>query len=133
MASNGDILVVTVVSTASIYSISGATTDEPAVSLIHTFDNMNYATGITATQPGIFAFIGGNQSEVGIGADGTFGIWEADLRLREPVVKELVHILESGYLRGTEALPGKPTTLLVPDGALCLVWKVVRPLAGTRS
>ena len=125
VASNGDVLVTTMVPSASIFSIRGAASPEkPTVRLLHTFSEINYVSGIIETQPGVFAFIGGNQSTVGVGANGTFGIWEIDIRASEPVIREIVHIPESGYLLGVDALPGKPTTILVSDGANCLVWKV---------
>jgi hypothetical protein len=128
--SNGDILVTTVWPNASIYSVSGATTNTPTVSLVHTFDDINAVTGIIETQPDVIAFLGGNQSSLGIGINGTFGVWELDLRPAygsnpsKPIIKELVLIPNGGLLAGVVAVPDSPTTLLVSDSTLGLVWRV---------
>jgi hypothetical protein len=110
--------------------VSGTTTDTPKVSLIHTFDNINAVTGIIETQPDVLAFIGGNQSHLGIGINGTFGVWELDLRPNhgckdgKPVIQELVRIPDGGLLAGMDAVPNAPTTLLVSDSTIGVVWRV---------
>ena len=128
--SNGDILVTSVWPNASIFSVTGATTSKPNVSLVHEFNNINAVTAIIETQPNVFAFIGGNQTYLGIGVNGTFGIWELDLRPtlksnpEKPSIKELVRIPDGGLLAAVDALPNSSTTLLVSDSTMGVVWKV---------
>ncbi|KAE8389866.1 hypothetical protein BDV23DRAFT_194032 [Aspergillus alliaceus] len=126
---NGDIYVTTVWPNASIYCISGANTDMPTASLIHTFDEINAATSIVETEPDVLAFVGGKQSSLGMGIPGTFSVWELDLRPQAkgagaPIIQELVRIPEGGLLAGIEALPGSRTTVLVSDSTMGLVWRV---------
>lgn len=107
--SNGDTLVTTVWPNASIYSVSGATTNIPTVSLVHAFDNINAVIGIIEIQPDVLAFIEGNQTSLGIGVNGTFGIWQLDLRPTygskpvKPIIKELLRITEGGLLAGLDS------------------------------
>lgn len=124
VASNGDIYMTTVFPDASIYSVSGATTTTTTVSLVHKFDEMNAATGIIETQPGVFTFLAGRQSSLGVGIHGTFGVFELDTRYGKPIITELVHIPDGGLIVGVIPIPGVPNTLLVSDSTLGKVWRV---------
>jgi hypothetical protein len=127
---NGDIYVTTVWPNASIYSISAPNTDHPIVSLIHTFDEINATTAIVETRPNVLAFLGGNQSSLGVGINGTFGVWELDLRPTldgkggKPSIQELVRIPNGGLLAGLRPLPDIPSTVLVSDSTAGVVWRV---------
>ncbi|RDW59229.1 hypothetical protein BP5796_12153 [Coleophoma crateriformis] len=128
--SNGDLIVTTVWPNASIYAVCGATTNTPTISLIHAFDEINAVTAILETQPDVFHFIGGNQSTLGFGIHGTYGVWELDLRPAngtnyiEPTIQELVRITDGGFLVALEIVPDTPTTLLVSDSTIGVVWRV---------
>lgn len=124
IASNGDIYATTVYPDASIYSVSGATKTTPKVSHVHKFKDINAATGIIETQPGVFIFLAGKQSALGMGIRGTFGIWELDTRHGEPNVTELVHVPDGGLLVSVVPVPGASNTLLVSDSTLGKVWRV---------
>lgn len=124
VASNGDIYMTTVSPDASIYSVSGATTTLPTASLVHKFDNINAATGIIETRPGVFTFLAGRQSSLGAGIYGTFGVFELDTRHGKPIITELVHVPDGGLIVGVIPIPGVPNTLLVSDSTLGKVWRV---------
>jgi hypothetical protein len=124
VASNGDIYMTTVSPDASIYSVSGATTTTPTVSLVHKFDGINAATGIIETQPGVFTFLAGRQSSLGVAILGTFGVFELDSRHGKPIITELVPVPDSGLIIGVIPIPGVPDTLLVSDSTLGKVWRV---------
>ena len=124
VASNGDIYMTTVSPDASIYSVSGATTTSPTTSLVYRFDDMNAATGIIETRPGVFTFLAGRQSSVGVGILGTFGVYELDTRHGKPIVTELVHIPDGGLIVGVIPIPGVPDALLVSDSTLGKLWRV---------
>lgn len=137
VGSNGDILITTVWPDASIYRVSDITSTA-MISLVHTFDDQNAATGIVEMQDGVFAVLGGRQSRLGIGIKGTFSVFELDLRttkdtnineveLRAPdnaKVSEVVHIPEAGLIVGVDKTPASNTTLLVGDSTLGVVWRV---------
>ncbi len=124
VASNGDIYMTTVFPDASIYAVSGATTSTPATSLVHRFDDMNAATGMIERQPGVFTFLAGNQSSLGVGIHGTFGVFELDTRRGKPTITELVHVPNGGLIVGVIPIPGVPNALLVSDSTLGKVWRV---------
>ena len=124
VASNGDIYMTTVSPDASLYSISGATTTRPIASLVHRFDDMNAATGIIETQPGVFNFLAGRQSSLGVGIHGTFRVFELDTRYDKPIITELVHVPDSGLIVGVIPVPGVSNTLLVSDSTFGKVWRV---------
>ena len=124
VASNGDIYITTVSPDASIYSVSSATTTTPTASLVHKFDDINAATGIIETQPGVFTFLAGRQSSLGVGIHGTFGVFELDTRHGKPIITELVHVPDGGLIIGVIPIPGVPNTLLVSDSTLGKVWRV---------
>ncbi|KAF3484366.1 uncharacterized protein GIQ15_03690 [Arthroderma uncinatum] len=131
--SNGDILVTTAWPNGTIYYVAGPTTKSPKVSLVHTFDPeiVNVATSIIETQPDVYAFYAGKQVHLGIGINGTFGVWELDLRPTrrrynpgKAIVRELVHIPNGGLLSGLEPIPDRPSTLLVADSTVGVIWHV---------
>lgn len=127
---NGDIYVTTVWPNASIYSISAPNADHPVMTLIHTFDEINATTAIVETRPNVLAFLGGNQSSLGVGINGTFGVWELDLHPTldgkggKPSIQELVSIPDGGLLVGIRPLPDAPSTVLVSDSTAGVVWRV---------
>ncbi|KAK3299635.1 uncharacterized protein B0H64DRAFT_389184 [Chaetomium fimeti] len=139
---NGDMLLGTVFPNASIYYLTGASTDNPTVSTIHTFagipstDVINGVTGIVETEPDVFAFTGGIQQSLGLQRNGTWGVWQLDLRptrnnnnntnnnTSAPIIQELVHIPDSGLLSAVVALPKTPTVVLVADTSLGQVLRV---------
>ena len=127
---NGDVLVTTVFPRASIYAITDVRTQDPKVTLVHTFDQINAVTGIIEMKPDVFAFMGGMQSSLGVGIDGTFGIWELDLRpargsyTGDVSIQELVHLPLAGLIGSFDLLPGDPTVLLVADTFKGVVWRV---------
>ena len=138
---NGDMLLGTVFPNASIYYLTGAATNTPNVTTIHTFagipstDVINGVTGIVETSPNIFTFTGGIQQSLGLQVNGTWGIWQLNLtNPSAPVVEEIQHIPNSGLLSSIVALPKYPTTVLVTDTSLgqllrvdtvARTWKVV--------
>jgi len=66
---------------------------------------------------------------IGIGTPGTWGVWELDLRPSNgfqgtPIIKRLVLVTEGGLLSGMDILPDKPTTVLVADSTVGVVWIV---------
>ena len=124
VASNGDVYMTTVFPDASIYSVSGATTTTATASLVHKFDDLNAATGIIETQPGVFTFLAGKQSDLGVGIHGTFGVFELDTMHGKPIITELVHVPDGGLIVGVIPIPGMPNTLLVSDSTLGKVWRV---------
>ncbi|KAJ5944346.1 hypothetical protein N7516_004514 [Penicillium verrucosum] len=125
---NGDIYVTTVWPDASIYSVTGANTDAPTGSLVHTFDEINVVTSITEAEPGVLVFLGGNQSSIGVGVFGTFGVYEIDIRPQakggKASIRYAVPMPDAGLMTGIQALPLSPSTLLVSDSFLGLVYKV---------
>ncbi|EFQ96797.1 hypothetical protein MGYG_08722 [Nannizzia gypsea CBS 118893] len=131
--SNGDILVTTAWPNGTIYYVSGPTTKSPKVTEVYQFDSKiaNVATSIIETRPDVYAFYAGKQVHLGIGINGTFGVWELDLRPTrrrfnpgKAIVKELVHIPYGGLLSGLEVIPDKPSTLLVADSTVGVIWHV---------
>ena len=124
VASNGDIYMTTVFPDASIYSVAGATTSTATASLVHKFEDLNAATGIIETQPGIFTFLAGKQSNLGVGIHGTFGVFELDTTHGKPIITELVHVPDGGLIVSVIPIPGVPNTLLVSDSTLGKVWRV---------
>ncbi|KAI4124092.1 MAG: hypothetical protein LQ338_004998 [Usnochroma carphineum] len=124
VAYNGDVYMTSVFPDASIYSVSNATTSTPTTSLVHKFDDINAATGITETQPGVFNFIAGRQSSLGVGIHGTFGVFELDTRHGKPIITELVNVPDGGLIVGVIPVPGMPNTLLVSDSTLGNVRRV---------
>ncbi|RMZ78736.1 hypothetical protein DV737_g3766, partial [Chaetothyriales sp. CBS 132003] len=100
---------------------------------IHTFEEINTVTGIIETSPGVFAFIGGNQTRLGLGVVGTFGIWQLDLRptytcegadAQPPEIRLLVPMPKAGFLISLRALPDSPSVLLVTDTIYGAIWCV---------
>ena len=124
IASNGDIYMTTVFPDASIYCVSGATNTTATASLVHKFGDLNAATGIIETQPGIFTFLAGKQSDLGVGIHGTFGVFELDTTHGKPNITELVHVPDGGLIVGVIPLPDVPNTLLVSDSTLGKVWRI---------
>lgn len=124
VGSSGDIYMTTVFPDASIYAVSGATTSTPTASLVHKFDDINAATGIIETEPGVFTFLAGKQRALGVGILGTFGVFELDTRHGKPTITELVHVPDGGLLVGVIPIPGVPDTLLVSDSTLGKLWRV---------
>lgn len=115
---------------ASIYYVSNVTKPNLKVSLIHTFDEVNAATGIIETEPDVFAFLAGKQSHLGIGINGTFGVWELDLRPTRghtpgsPIIRELIHIDDAGLIISLIPVPNDPDSYLVSDSTMGVVWRV---------
>lgn len=124
IASNGDIYMTTVFPDASIYSVSGATNTTATTSLVHKFDDLNAATGIFEKEPGIFTFLAGKQSDLGVGIHGTFGVFELDTTHGKPIITELVHVPDGGLIVGVIPIPGIPNALLVSDSTLGKVWRI---------
>jgi hypothetical protein len=126
VGTNGDIYMTTVFPDASIYSITGATSKSPTASTVHKFRSLNAATGIIETQPGIYTFLAGNQSSLGVGIHGTFSVFELDTRDgdSEPLITELVPVPEAGLIVGVIPVPGVPNTLLVSDSTLGKIYRV---------
>lgn len=127
VGSSGDIYLTTVFPDASIYAVSGATTRTPTASLVHKFDDnddINAATGIIETEPGVFTFLAGKQRALGVGIHGTFGVFELDARRGKRSITELVHVPDGGLLVGVIPIPGVPDTFLVSDSILGKLWRV---------
>jgi hypothetical protein len=121
---NGEILLTTVEPNGSIQLVTNATSKSPKISLIHTFSDLNGVTGIVETQPGIINFLAGIQVVFGVGKVGTFGVWELDMRNSTPNFREIVRIPEAGLLAGMIQVPNEPTSVLIADSLLGLVWRV---------
>ncbi|KAL8790923.1 MAG: hypothetical protein Q9213_000348 [Squamulea squamosa] len=115
---DGDIYIVTNFPDGSTYSISGATTDSPNISHIHRAGDVNAATGITETQPGVFNILAGRQSDLGVGVHGSFSVFELDTRFGKPAITELVRLPDNGLVVGVIPIQGVPNTLLVSDSTL---------------
>ncbi|RMZ87285.1 hypothetical protein DV736_g5488, partial [Chaetothyriales sp. CBS 134916] len=133
VGSNGDIIVTTVFPNASLYVVSEISGATSTATHIHTFEGINTATGIIETSPGVFAFIGANQTHLGFGVVGTFGIWQLDLRptytseeadAQRSNIRLLVPMPEAGFLIGLRALPDSPSVLLVTDTIHGVIWRV---------
>ena len=124
IAYNGEIYMTTVFPDASIYCVSGATNTTATASLVHKFDDLNAATGIFESQPGIFTFLAGKQSDLGVGIHGTFGVFELDTTRGKPIITELVHVPDGGLIVGVIPVPDVPNTLLVSDSMLGKVWRI---------
>ncbi|EFE33206.1 uncharacterized protein ARB_07958 [Trichophyton benhamiae CBS 112371] len=131
--SNGDILLTTAWPNGTIYYVSGPTTKSPKVTQVYQFDPkvVNVTTSIIETRPDVYAFFAGQQVHLGIGINGTFGVWELDLRPTrrrlnpgKAIVKELVHIPNGGLLSGLDVVPDDSSTLLVADSTVGVVWHV---------
>ncbi|KAK3904370.1 hypothetical protein C8A05DRAFT_13766 [Staphylotrichum tortipilum] len=128
--SNGDMLMGTVFPNASIYYLTGATTPTPHVSVIHTFagipstDVINGVTGIVETEPNLFTFTGGIQQSLGLQVNGTWGVWQLDMRTNSTSLREIQHIPNSGLLSAIVALPQNPTVVLVADTSLGQILRV---------
>ena len=126
IGSSGDIYMTTVNPGATIYHVAGATSSTPVTSTIHKFDGgINATTGIIETRPGLYNFLAGGQSSLGVGILDTWGIFELDTRHSgEPKVTELVHIDNGGLIVSVIPVPGVPDTLLVSDSTLGKIWRV---------
>lgn len=139
IAANGDIFVTTVWPNASIYHLSDTTSAAGATaSLVHTFDDLNATTGIIELEDGVFAFLGGSQTQLGFGILGTFSVYKLDLRpsghskgdeleLRssgDERISKIVHIPEAGLIVGVEKTPASDTTILIADSTLGGVWRL---------
>lgn len=128
--SNGDVLTATASPDASVYYVSGATTEEPVVSLLHRFKGLNVTTVVMDYEPDVYIAIAGQQSTLGRGINGTFGMWQLDFRPTvrtkpgSPSITELVHFTEGGLCSGLDKLPNAPHILLVSDATFGGVWRV---------
>ena len=128
--SNGDILTSTASPDASVYYVSGVVTGEPVVSLLHRFEGLNVTTAMVEYEPDVYIVIAGQQSTIGRGINGTFGMWQLDFRPTvqtnpgSPNITELVHFTEGGLCSGFDRLPHAPHILLVSDTTIGGVWRV---------
>lgn len=121
---NGDILLTTVEPNGSIWLVTNVTSSSPKVSLIHTFPDLNGVTGLVETRPGIITLLAGNQVVFGVAVIGSWGVWELDMRNSTPSLREIVRIPEAGLLVGIVQVPNEPTSVLIADSLLGLVWRV---------
>lgn len=127
---NGDVLATTVWPGAAIHYVSGAASETPVASLAHQFEELNATTSIVETEPNVFVLLGGQQSSIGMGINGTFGVWELDLRPTlgpnpgKAAVREIVRFTKGGLSSGLDVLPGFPHIVLVADSTLGGVFRV---------
>jgi hypothetical protein len=130
--SNGDLLVTVLIPNAALYQISDPSSAKPTVSLIHNFTSVDGLLGISETKPDVFAVIGGNFTAPGVQVNGTFSAWEVDLSQgahnhdnKTPArVKLITAIKPAAFLNGLETLPRNPTTVLISDSTLGVVWRL---------
>lgn len=124
VGTNGDLLMTTVFPDASIYRISGATRQKSNASLVHRFDDITAATSIAERVPDVYNFLGGKQTDLGVGVPGSFGVWELDMRSGDTVVRQLVGIPDGGLLAGILPWPGHTCIVLVSDATLGKIYRV---------
>ncbi|KAB5577482.1 hypothetical protein GE09DRAFT_1260110 [Coniochaeta sp. 2T2.1] len=134
--SNGDLLVTALLPYAAIYQISDPTSDYASVSLIANFTTVNSLLGITETKPDVFVVVGGNFTSPGVQVNGTFSAWEVDLsqssshhhhhhNSKYDVSPRLITAFKpAAFLNGLESLPQNPTTVLISDSTLGIVWRL---------
>ncbi len=120
---NGDILV-TVYTDAAVYLVSNPSAPSPDVSLVHVFSHVTNILGIIETEPNIFAVTGANFSSKATPVNGTASVWELDLRSGTPAVREITAMPEAVFPNGIDATPASPTTLLIADSSLGVVWRL---------
>ncbi|KAF3936111.1 hypothetical protein ABW20_dc0110338 [Dactylellina cionopaga] len=119
--SNGDLLVTLLQPNASIYQICNPSGREPHVSLVHTFTEVTSVLGISEISPDVFAVVGFNFTSPLPTATTVFSI---DFNRPKPVIKTIVAIPEAVLPNGMTSLTNTPTTILIADSYLGLVWRV---------
>lgn len=127
--SNGNLLVTSLTPNASVYQVSQPTTPRTTVSLVHMFDSIDGLGGITETLPDVFVTFGGNFSALARPKVGTFSVFEIDLRRTSehnlrPAVRLVAAIPEAVFPNGVQTVPDIPTTILIADSTLGLVWRL---------
>ncbi|KAI0194998.1 hypothetical protein F4808DRAFT_474727 [Astrocystis sublimbata] len=127
VASNGDLLVTTIAPTASIWHVSGATTETPTLTRVVDLDYISLIASITGTQnPDVFVFVGGNQTTIGAGVPGTHSVYELDLTngIDHPIVAERVHMTNASFCVHIEPIPDHSDNYLVSDTKAGIIWQV---------
>jgi hypothetical protein len=130
--SNGDLLVTALIPDAVLYHISDPSGCSPTVTQIHNFASVDGLLGISETKPDVFVVVGGNFSSVGVQVNGTFSAWEVDLSQDghkhdskvSASVRLITAIKPADFLNGLVTLPHNPTTVLISDSTLGLVWRL---------
>ncbi|KAI1288299.1 hypothetical protein F5Y03DRAFT_379887 [Xylaria venustula] len=127
VASNGDLLVTTIAPTASVWHLSEVTTGTPKVTKVVELDYISLIAAITGTQdPDVFLFVGGNQTTIGAGVNGTHSVFELNLRkgVDRPVVTRRVHMADASFCVHIEPIPGRDGKYLVSDTKAGIIWRV---------
>jgi hypothetical protein len=90
-------------------------------------DYINLIAAITGTQtPDVFLFVGGNQTTLGAGVNGTHSVYELDLRrgIDRPIVTKRVPMTNASFCVHIEPIPGHPNKYLVADTKAGIIWRV---------
>ncbi|OIW28641.1 hypothetical protein CONLIGDRAFT_389394 [Coniochaeta ligniaria NRRL 30616] len=126
--SNGDLLVTVLMPSAALIQISDPSSAEPTVSIVHNFTSVDGLLGIAETKHDVFTVTGGNFTGIGAQVNGTFSAWEVDLNGSDMYNNKNVNLITSmkpvAFMNGLTSLPENPTTVLIADSALGVVWRL---------
>lgn len=134
--SNGDLLVTALIPNPALYQISRPASLSPSVSLVHNFTSVDGLLGISETKPDVFAVVGGNFTSPGVQVNGSFSAWKVDLSSSygsykhnskdadAATVNLVTAIKPAAFLNGLESLLQIPTTVLISDSTLGVVWRL---------
>jgi sugar lactone lactonase YvrE len=110
--SNGKFLV-TMTTPPEVWEIDPKSPGLNSSRLIHHFDGVQRATGITEVERDVFMVVAGSS------------IWRIDLRKQdEDCVSEAINVTASRLLNGMATLDASTGTVLVADSQLGLIWRV---------
>lgn len=90
------------------------------------FDYINLIAAINGTpDPDVFVFVGGNQTTIGAGVNGTHSIFELDLRkgVDKAVVTNLLPMTEADFCVHIEPIPGHDYCYIVVDTKSGSIWR----------
>jgi hypothetical protein len=125
---NGDILVSVLLPKAALYYVSDPAGPSPTVTHLANFTTIDSLLGVAEVSPDRVITFGGNFSSVAEPINGTSQVFEVNLNQYDPVAKPEVKLLtaipEAVFLNGVQVLPNEPTSLLIADSTLGLVWKL---------
>ncbi|KAK8048561.1 hypothetical protein PG994_010291 [Apiospora phragmitis] len=122
---NGDLLVTILSPAPQLYLIQRPYSDEPSVSLVHSFDGVGIQglAGIAETKPDAFLVVGSNLQ----GTSNASAVFEVDFNNAHPTLSTrlITNITEALVLNGAAALPGCGREfVLVADSFLAQVFRV---------